>query len=69
MNKMNKVALGLAVLGITSMAHAVDFDPATATAGFSTAVTTASAIVGGLIALGAGILVYKKVRGYFSTAK
>lgn len=49
-------------------ARAADFDAAVATAGFSTAAATAATLVGSLIALGAGIAVYKKIKGYFSKA-
>jgi hypothetical protein len=63
-----------AVVGLGSImaspAHAqtTTFDPADYTADMAGAVTTAVPIVAGLVALGAGILIYKKVRAFFKKA-
>lgn len=59
------VTAGVVVLSSVA-ARAADGDLAASTASLSTAVTTAGTVVAGLVALGAGLAVYKKVKGYFS---
>lgn len=67
--KFALLAIVATALASSAMAQTTPVDPtATALANFPTAVTTAVTIVGGLVTLGAGIAVYKKVKGFFSKA-
>lgn len=68
--KTNFTRIGslLAIVVLTTVsAHASEpaFDPETYTDLLAGAVTTAAPIVAALIALGAGIMVYKKVKRFF----
>jgi hypothetical protein len=68
-NKLGSALLvGGAAIATTVSARAEGFSADTVTAGFSTAATTAGAIVASIAALSCGIAVYKKVKGYFSKA-
>lgn len=74
MNKHNlrSIVLGVAVLGLGvsgAFAQATTFDPNTYTAQLAGASGTAVPIVGSLIALGAGIAIWMKVKGFFAKSK
>lgn len=73
MNNKNRNRLIVATVGLVtvtrSFAQTAAFDPTTATAGFSGAAAIAAVIVGGLVTLGAGLMVYNKIRSYFGKAK
>lgn len=67
-NLVNKLAVGAASLAVTGAARA-EFDPTTYTTQLGTAATVAGTIVGALCALGAGLMVWNKVKGFFGKAK
>ena len=65
--KKRIILASLAVVAASQsvMAQAATFDPTTATDKLTSGVTTAVAIVGSLVALAAGVMVWKKVAGFF----
>lgn len=70
MKNSNKLVITmLSALAIVASAHAEAFVPGTHITALEGAATSAGTIVAALVALGAGLMIYKKVRGYFSSAK
>lgn len=69
-NKMNKLIVTIGALGLSTAAFAQSEPPAVVdySSLLSDVSTTAAPIVGGLIALGAGIFLYKKLRGLIARA-
>jgi len=66
-NKTKLLLVIVGVLGATSQSFAA-FDPAATITSLEGAATSAGTIVAALVALGAGLMIYKKVKGYFSKA-
>jgi ABC-type Fe3+-siderophore transport system permease subunit len=60
-------SLGLVVSG--AFAQAATFDPTTYTNTLGTAATVATGVVGAIVALSAGLLVWGKVKMFFGRSK